>query len=228
MIAFIFDIDGTIIDSMPTHDRAWGMFLARHGRAFDNADFFHRTAGRTGLEVMRELFGPLSDARAHELVQEKEIVYRELFAPIFREVAGFAVFARAAHAAGIPLGCATAGDAGNIAFALHHLGMQKFFGAVAGGHEVQQGKPAPDIFLLAAARMEVDPSDCVVFEDAPLGIEGAARAGMTAMAMTTTLSADELTGPHVIAALADYRAADPRDIAARAAQQRQRMLRTGT
>ena len=67
MTAFIFDIDGTIIDSMPYHERSWDVFLARHGAATVGIDFFRRTAGRTGTEVMRELLGPLSDDDAHEI-----------------------------------------------------------------------------------------------------------------------------------------------------------------
>jgi hypothetical protein len=113
--AFIFDIDGTIIDSMPWHGRSWDVFLGRHGVAYEGETFLRATAGRTGTEIMRELFGPMSDERAWSLVHEKEDVYRELFAPSFTEIAGFRDFARAARAQGIRIACATAGDAKNIA-----------------------------------------------------------------------------------------------------------------
>ena len=218
-MAFIFDIDGTIIDSMPWHGRAWQVFVERHGLAYGGDAFLRRTAGRTGVELMRELFGPLDDAGAWTLVQEKEAVYRELFEPSFREIAGFRQFARRAKADGIPLACATAGDADNIAFALRNLGMEDAFDAVAGGHEVSRGKPAPDLFLLAAGRIGVDPAACIVFEDAPLGVEGARRAGMHCVAVTSGESAQALSGPHVIAVIGDYDRLEPRrllDLAGRA------------
>jgi HAD superfamily hydrolase (TIGR01509 family) len=218
--AFIFDIDGTIIDSMPWHGRSWAAFFVRHGLDYEGEAFLRRTAGRTGTEIMRELFGPMSDERAWSLVHEKEDVYRELFAPAFTEIAGFRDFARAARAQGIRIACATAGDAKNIAFALSGLGMADEFDAVAGAHDVARGKPEPDLFLLAAARLGVDPADAIVFEDAPLGIEGARRAGMHAVAITSGEPAAKLAGPHVIATMPDYRGADPRhfhELAARAA-----------
>jgi beta-phosphoglucomutase-like phosphatase (HAD superfamily) len=222
---FIFDIDGTIIDSMPAHNASWADFFARHGVTIDPADFFARSAGRTGVEAMREFLGAMSDERARALVTEKEALYRARFGPVFREVAGFAAFAREARRCGIRLACATAGDADNIAFALAHLGMQDFFDAVVGGHEVAHGKPEPDIFLLAARRIGVAAVDCVVFEDAPFGIEGARRAGMLAVALTTGTSAEALSGPHVLAAIADYRDITPGQIAAIV---HARALRTGT
>jgi beta-phosphoglucomutase family hydrolase len=226
--AFIFDIDGTIIDSMPAHNQAWSVFFTRHGRTLDDRDFFQRTAGRTAAEVLREFFGPVSSTQMLELVNEKDAVYRELFGPVFREVPGFTAFARAAHEGGLKLACATAGRADNIAFALVHLGLEDFFDAVVGGHEVAQGKPAPDLFLLAARRMNVAPAQCVVFEDAPFGIEGARRAGMLAVALTTGMPAGELAGAHVIAAIADYSGISPNDIVARAEARRGAMLQTGT
>ncbi len=227
MTAFVFDIDGTIIDSMPAHHASWQDFFARHALDVDFGGFFARTAGRTGAEAMRELMGPMADARARALVDEKEALYRARFGAEFREVPGFAAFARAARADGLALACGTAGDAANIAFAMSHLGMEGFFGAVVGGHEVAHGKPAPDIFVAAARRLGVAPADCVVFEDAPLGIEAARRAGMLAVAVTTGASADALSGPHVIAAIADYRDVTPAAIVA-AAQSRRRLVRTGT
>jgi beta-phosphoglucomutase-like phosphatase (HAD superfamily) len=86
------------------------------------------------------------------------------------------------------------------------------FDATAGAHDVARGKPHPDLFLLAAARIGADPAACIVFEDAPLGIEGAWRAGMRAVAITSSEPAARLAGPHVLTALADYRGVAPRDI----------------
>ena len=210
--AFIFDIDGTIIDSMPFHGKSWEVFLTRHGIAYDGEAFLRASAGRTGVEMMRELFGPMSDERAWSLVHEKEVAYRELFRPVFREIDGFRAFARAARAAGIRIACATAGDANNIAFALAGLGMEGEFDALAGAHDVKRGKPAPDLFLLAAERAGAEPADCIVFEDAPLGIEGARRAGMLAVGVTSGEPAARLAGPHVLSTIPDYRAIRPRDI----------------
>lgn len=216
MPAFIFDIDGTIIDSMPCHLRSWDEFLARRGAATVGEDFFRRTAGRNGVDIMRELFGPLSDNDAHALVREKEAIYRELFAPKFREIAGFTAFARDAKALGVRLACATAGDPDNIAFAVEGLRMQGFFDATVGAHDVQRGKPEPDLFLLAATRIGSSPAECLVFEDAPTGIEAARRAGMRAVAIASTVPAEELAAPaHVIAQARDFTTLDARDLAAR-------------
>ena len=215
MTAFIFDIDGTIIDSMRFHERSWDVFLTRRGVPTVGEDFFRRTAGRTGVEVMRELFASLSEADAHAFVREKEAIYRELFRPEFREIAGFKAFAHAARAVGVRLACATAGDPDNIAFALGGLAMDDFFDAAVGAHDVARGKPEPDLFLLAAARMGVPPADCLVFEDAPLGIEAARRAGMRAVAIASTIPADELgAAPHVIARARDFTTLDAQALAA--------------
>jgi HAD superfamily hydrolase (TIGR01509 family) len=210
MAAFIFDIDGTIIDSMPWHGKSWEVFFARHGLSYEGEAYLRRTAGRTGVELMREQFGPLSDAAAWAYVHEKEAIYRDLFRPVFREIAGFREFARRAKAAGIQIACATAGDSDNIAFAMGGLGMASEFEALVGAQDVAHGKPAPDLFLLAAQRIGVVPGECIVFEDAPLGIEAARRAGMLAVAVTSGEPAATLAAPaHVLAAIADYRALDP-------------------
>ena len=215
MSAFIFDIDGTIIDSMRYHERSWDLFLTQRGVVTTGEDFFRRTAGRTGVEVMRELFGPLSDADAHALVKEKECIYRDLFRPQFREIEGFKAFAREAKTAGVRLACATAGDPDNIAFALGGLEMEAFFDAAVGAHDVARGKPEPDLFLLAAQRIGACPAECLVFEDAPLGIEAARRAGMRAVAIASTVPADELGAPdHVIARAQDFTTLDARALAA--------------
>jgi beta-phosphoglucomutase-like phosphatase (HAD superfamily) len=204
--ALIFDMDGTMIDSMPFHKASWIDFAALHGLAMPIDEMMRRTTGRNGAECMSELFGrPVPHDEAWTLVREKERLYRAAFAPPqFREVAGFRAFAAHARARGLQLGVGTAGDAHNIAFALGHLALPEAPHAVVGGDEGLPGKPAPAIFLEVARRLGVAPEHCIVFEDAPLGIEAARRAGMRAVAVTTGHRADELAGPHVLAAIDHY------------------------
>lgn len=203
--ALIFDMDGTMIDSMPFHARSWEAFGSRHGLDLPLSEILRRTTGRTAHECMRELFGPMDDARAQALAQDKEAAYRELFAPPhFREVAGFRRFEQQARERGLLTGVGTAGDRHNIAFALEHLQMPQRPQAIVGGDEGLRGKPEPDIFLEAARRLGVAPEHCIVFEDAPFGIEAARRAGMRAVAICTSHEARELTGDHVIAQAPDY------------------------
>lgn len=204
--AFIFDMDGTMIDSMPHHRDSWIDFAAAHGVTMPIDELMRRTTGRTGAECMAELFGrPIPADEAKALVHQKEATYRAAFSPpAFREVAGFRAFASHARALGFKLGVGTAGDAQNIAFALEHLALPEAPHAVVGGDEGLAGKPEPAIFLEVARRLNVAPEHCIVFEDAPLGIEAARRAGMRAVAVCTGHTADELAGPHVLAAIDHY------------------------
>ncbi|CAA9436714.1 MAG: Beta-phosphoglucomutase [uncultured Ramlibacter sp.] len=203
--ALIFDMDGTMVDSMPWHARSWGEFCRRHGIGLDIDEVLRRTTGRTGVECIRELMGQGTDeAQAWSLIGEKEAIYRELFAPAFTEVAGFRRFAQEARQRGLKLAVATAGDRHNIDFTLGRIALQSPPDAVVGGDEGLRGKPHPDLFLEAASRLGMTPESCIVFEDAPFGIEAAGRAGMRAVAICTTHDAGELSGPHVIDHAKDY------------------------
>ena len=202
----IFDMDGTMIDSMPCHARSWVHFAERHRIDVEVEDLLRRTTGRTGAECMEILFGRAIDAQeCAALVHEKEEIYRGLFAPVFSEVAGFKAFSADAIGRGLRVGVGTAGDKHNIAFAFSHLRMEPMPHAVVGGDEGLAGKPEPAIFLEAARRIGAAPASCIVFEDAPLGIEAARRAGMRAVAVCTTQTAAQLAGPHVVASVRDYR-----------------------
>ena len=203
--ALIFDMDGTMIHSMPWHAKSWVLFAERHGIHIDVTDLLARTTGRTGAECMRVLFErALSDAECDALVHEKETIYRDMFSDNFAEVAGFNAFARAAVARGLKIAVGTAGDRHNIEFAMSRLKMDPLPLAIVGGDEGLTGKPTPAIFLEAARRIGVEPARCIVFEDAPFGIEAARRGGMRAVAVCSTHTPAELAGPHVIAAVRDY------------------------
>ena len=203
--ALIFDMDGTMVDSMPWHAKAWVEFARRRGLALDVPDLMRRTTGRNAFECACELMErEVTEAESAEITREKESIYREMFGAVFAEVAGFGAFAKAAVARGLKVAVGTAGDRHNIAFVMERLRMDPLPLAIVGGDEGFTGKPTPAIFLEAARRIGVAPEHCVVFEDAPFGIEAARRAGMRAVAVCTTHTPDELAGPHVVAAVRTY------------------------
>lgn len=203
--ALIFDMDGTMIDSMGHHAQSWALFADQHGLHIEIDDLMRRTTGRTGAECMRELFQRnIANDEAWALIAEKEQIYRELFGPVFAEVAGFKAFYAQALALDLKLGVGTAGDQHNIAFAMSHLKLASPPRAIVGGDEGLPGKPEPAIFLEVANRMKASAAGCIVFEDAPFGIEAALRAGMQAVAICSTHTPAQLAGPHVIATVRDY------------------------
>lgn len=204
--ALIFDMDGTIVDSMATHKSTWIDFARKHGVTLDADEMMRRTTGRNGMECVRVLLDQpeLDDATAWALVHEKEQLYREQFGPVFAEVPGFRAFYSAALAKGLRCGIGTAGDIHNVEFVLSHLQLNPAPGAIARGDEGLSGKPTPAIFLAVAERLRVSPHECIVFEDAPFGIEAARRGGMRAVGLCTGHSAQELSGPHVLTTAPDF------------------------
>ncbi|GAB4088676.1 HAD family hydrolase [Hydrogenophaga soli] len=210
--AFIFDMDGTMVDSMGHHALSWAEFLRRHGLQLNMEEVMRMTTGRTGVECMRLLLSSpdLPEAQARAFVHEKEAIYRESFSNNFTEVEGFTRFYEEALSNGMRVAVGTAGDAVNVDFVLRRLALSAAPGAIARGDEGLAGKPEPDIFLAAAARLNVDPRECVVFEDAPLGIEAARRAGMRAVGICSSHTPQELDGPHVLACVDNYHQIDRR------------------
>jgi HAD superfamily hydrolase (TIGR01509 family) len=180
--AFIFDCDGTLADTMPVHQIAWLYALRKHGARFEFGwDLFMSRAGKT-LELtvteLNEQFGstldPLrvaADQRAHFDTLAANVVPLE----------NVVEFARARARAGCPMSVASGGDALTVNRTLRTIGVADLFSVVVTAEEVLHGKPAPDLFLLAAKRMGVAPEQCLVFEDSQLGILAAERAGMGAV-----------------------------------------------
>jgi beta-phosphoglucomutase len=211
--AFIFDMDGTLIDNMGTHTQVWSEYLAEHGVHITPERFFAFSAGRTNAEILRQLIGShLDDAQVETMAAEKEAHYRRRYRPRMRPVDGLTDFLR--HAAQLKVALAVASSAGheNIAFHLDGLGLRDRFHVVVGAEDVRNGKPHPDLFLTAAARLGIDPESCLVFEDTPAGLEAAQRAGMPAVALTTSYPAEVLAQyPAVVRVERDFSALSPHD-----------------
>ena len=212
--AFIFDMDGTIVDNMAFHTQSWITFFERRGRAIDADEFFRTTAGRQGKEIIRSHMGEdLADEEVAVLNHEKEAVYRELYAPHLKSVAGFDDLVNQARAQGIALAVGTAAPPANVEFTLDGLDLRRHFETVVGADDVARGKPHPDVFLEAATRCGAEPENCIVFEDAPLGVEAARRAGMRVVVITTTLPREAFAEfDNVIAIVDDFEGLKPESL----------------
>jgi HAD superfamily hydrolase (TIGR01509 family) len=188
--AVIFDIDGTIVDNMHLHAEAFGVFAERHGLPPLTKEDRARLDGRRNSEIFPILFNrdvPREEWLSYE--REKEGLYRELSKGRLRPMKGLHSLIAQLADERIPIALATSAPELNVAHTLAELGLAGAFPIIVRGDEVARGKPAPDVFIEAARRLGIQGADCLVFEDAPVGIEAAHAAGMPVVALTTSFHA---------------------------------------
>ena len=175
--AVIFDLDGVIADSHPIHEAAWKALLAEEG--FDpsaiNIDFLY--AGHPRREILRHYMGAVSEPRAERLGKRKDELYLQA-AEKLAPKPGIPRVVDELVAVGIVLALATSAARARTEETLAKFGMAGRFAAVVTGENVRAAKPAPDIFLLAAAKLGVVPEEAVVVEDSVAGVQAAHAAGM--------------------------------------------------
>lgn len=204
--ALIFDMNGTMINDMHYHEMAWHDVLVNQLKApLSLSDVRHQIYG-TASEMFARVFGPgrFSEEEINAITQRKEARYREEFLPHLKLIDGLAVFLDHVQSKKIPLAIGTAAPVLNIDFVVDNLNLRNYFPVIVGPDDVKESKPNPEVFLTAAQRMEIAPSECLVFEDAPKGIEAAARAGMNAIAVTSFHTTEELKNKNVLFSIANY------------------------
>ncbi|MBI1225999.1 MAG: HAD-IA family hydrolase [Bacteroidetes bacterium] len=188
---FIFDMDGTMIDNMMVHHRAWQRKLAALGLDMTLEEVKEQIHG-INEEILERIFGDrFTPEERRQIAWEKEAAYREIFLPELKLVQGLPAFLDKAKAAGIPMAIGTAAPTENVDFVLDHLELRPYFMGVFDAKSVSKGKPDPEIFEKAAASMGLSAADCLIFEDSVTGAEAAKRAGAKAFIVTTTHAVEE-------------------------------------
>ena len=203
--AFIFDLNGTMVDDMNFHIKAWHDILNSFGAGLTLEQVKLECYGKNE-ELLERIFpGRFSAAEMASMIEQKEAGYREVFRPHLRLIPGLDSFLQQAYLRQIPIGIGSAALPVNIHYVLEGLQISHYFNAIVSAVDVRVSKPDPETFLSAAEKLGVNPADCIVFEDAPKGVEAASRAGMKCVVLTTMHSSDDFQrSKHILAFSKNY------------------------
>lgn len=193
MQAFIFDMDGTMVDNMMVHHRAWQLKLQELGLDLTLEEVKERCHGKNE-EIIERLFpNRFTPEERYRVSFEKEEQYRAVFKDELRLIDGLQTFLDEAKAANIPLGIGSAAPAENVDFVLDNLGIRHYFSSVVHSGLVDKGKPDPEVFEKVAKELGVSLEKCIVFEDSPTGAKTSEIAGCKTIILTTTHKEEEFT-----------------------------------
>jgi beta-phosphoglucomutase len=213
--AFLFDLNGTMIDDMQFHLKAWYHILNDDlGANLSWEETKSHMYGKNS-ELLIRVFGKnrFSQEEMDRLSVEKEKRYQQEYKPHLRLIPGLHQFLEKAHAMNIPMAIGSAAIMFNIDFVLDNLKIRHYFKAIVSADDVHTSKPHPETFLKAAELVGVNPGNCLVFEDAPKGVEAAQNAKMPSVVLTTMHEKEEFaTYNNIIQYIRDYTQLSPADL----------------
>jgi len=188
----IFDMDGVLADTALIHYESWVKMANEIGMTFKKS-FFEATFGQQSVPIARKLVGRKVDQNLVEKwAQLKEQYYREMVKDNIVPLPGVIELLEELKSKNFKIAVGSSGPPENVELLLTSLKIESFFDAIITAADVQRGKPSPDVFLIAAQKINLKPQNCLVIEDAPVGIEAAKRANMKCIALTTTHDIVEL------------------------------------
>jgi beta-phosphoglucomutase len=213
--AFLFDLNGTMIDDMAFHVDVWhDLVVNQFGSSFTKDQVKAQMYGKNE-EVLVRIFGDkkFSPSELATISINKEKEYQRIYKPHLRLLPGLDNFLQQAFVAKIKMAIGSAAIPFNIDFVLDNLNIRHYFGAIVSASDVSKSKPHPETYLKAAEILGLSPASCIVFEDAPKGVESAERAGMKAVVITTMHEESEFSQyKNVIKFVEDYRELDSGDL----------------
>ena len=185
--AVIFDFDGTLVDTLPWHYEAYRRVLAELGLELTEAAFRATLGGKATETIPQMIAGRPCASSVADIHRRKKALVAQMFASEDVSVLETARLIPVFHGR-LALAIASSGSREGIEILLGRLGWREYFSVVVTGEDVFRGKPAPDLFLVAARRLAVAPAECLVFEDTTAGVEAAGAAGMQVFDVRRTVS----------------------------------------
>lgn len=203
--AFLFDLNGTMIDDMQYHIKAWHGILNELGANISLERMMEECYGKNDELLERMFPGRFSEEEKQTMSLEKEKQYQQQFKPYLKLLPGLQEFLEEAHQQDIKMAIGSAAIMFNIDFVLDGLDLRHYIQAIVSADDVAVSKPDPETFLACAQLLDIAPENCIVFEDSPKGVESAKRAGMNVVVLTTLHEAHEFDGiDHVLMCVKDF------------------------
>ncbi len=197
--AFLFDLNGTMINDMPYHIEAWHNVMNNLGANMSIEKMKKECYGKND-EILERIFpGRFSMEEKNKIGLAKEQQYQEDYRPQLKLIKGLYDFLEQSKKAGIKMAIGTAAIMYNVDFVIDGLGIRHYFEALVSADQVAQSKPDPETWLTCAQKLGVPAAECLVFEDVPKGVESAQRAGMNCVVITTLHNKEDFTGFHNVA-----------------------------
>lgn len=201
-IGALFDWDGVIIDSHNQHEKSWSKLAEEENKVLPD-NFFKMTFGMRNENIIPNFFGNWIDVTNQEeitrLADRKEEIYREIIiSDGIEPLPGVRNLLQSLKSEEIACSIASSTPIANIETVMGMIGLSDYFDAITAAEDVSNGKPNPEVFLKAAEKIKVDPKNCVVFEDAHVGIEAGLAANMQVIAVATTHPVDSLGNAHMV------------------------------
>jgi HAD superfamily hydrolase (TIGR01509 family) len=193
MKAVLFDMDGTMIDNMMVHHKAWQTKLSEVGIELSLEEVHQRIHGVNVELLEREFPGRFTLDERIQISKEKEETYRQIYAPDLALLAGLPELLFELKSKNVLLGVGSAAPPENVDFVINSLDLWHYFVSVRHSGDVQRGKPDPQVYELLIADLEVKPEDCIIFEDTPTGAMAASASGAQVIVVTTTHQKEEFS-----------------------------------
>jgi beta-phosphoglucomutase len=189
--AFLFDLNGTMIDDMQYHITAWYKIFNKYGANFSREEAMKECYGKND-EILDRIFpGKFLQAEKNQISITKETEYQKVYLPHLKLIDGLPALLEQAKNHNIKMAIGSAAIMFNVNFVLDNLNIRHYFNAIISADDVVLSKPNGETYLKCAEALGVNPHECIVFEDVPKGVESAVNAGMKAVVITSLHTKDE-------------------------------------
>ena len=200
----IFDMDGTIVDSLPYHYEAWKIFF-NENKVENFSEKLNEYKGGGTLDLMRTVYGnQYSKKELKKMSEDKEKIFRKIYKGEIKQILGFKKFLDELKSKDIMVGLASNAIRKNVSMIINELEIYDYFDSIICGDEVNNGKPNPEMFNESIDRFNINKNDCLIFEDSLEGIKGAINSGIKAIGVTSGSSCEFLMDAGAVETIENY------------------------